>query len=188
MKFSLAGLRRHPVLLCVPAQPALHAALAEQLERFFALQFLPPLSAQQRPQLLALLHDKAGLIAPAIPGGVDAALLAQAPHLRAICKSVAAYADIDLAACTAAEVMVTNSPSVVSTSGPDSGRVNDWVSGRVSGPDAGSSTGEESEAALWHRHRVAGENLLAAFGFGRLISHPRNLLNQELRCTLGCCA
>jgi hypothetical protein len=176
LKFSLAGLRRHPVLLCVPAQPALHAALAEQLERFFALQFLPPLSAQQRPQLLALLHDKAGLIAPAIPGGVDAALLAQAPHLRAICKSVAAYADIDLAACTAAEVMVTNSPSVVSTSGP------------VSGPDAGSSTSEESEAALWHRHRVAGENLLAAFGFGRLISHPRNLLNQELRCTLGCCA
>jgi hypothetical protein len=176
LKFSLAGLRRHPVLLCVPAQPALHAALAEQLERFFALQFLPPLSAQQRPQLLALLHDKAGLIAPAIPGGVDAALLAQAPHLRAICKSVAAYADIDLAACTAAEVMVTNSPSVVSTSGP------------VSGPDADSSTREESEAALWHRHRVAGENLLAAFGFGRLISHPRNLLNQELRCTLGCCA
>jgi hypothetical protein len=172
LKFSLAGLRRHPVLLCVPAQPALHAALAEQLERFFALQFLPPLSAQQRPQLLALLHDKAGLIAPAIPGGVDAALLAQAPHLRAICKSVAAYADIDLAACTAAEVMVTNSPSVVSTSGPV----------------AGSSTGEESDAALWHRHRVAGENLLAAFGFGRLISHPRNLLNQELRCTLGCCA
>jgi hypothetical protein len=184
LKFSLAGLRRHPVLLCVPAQPALHAALAEQLERFFALQFLPPLSAQQRPQLLALLHDKAGLIAPAIPGGVDAALLAQAPHLRAICKSVAAYADIDLAACTAAEVMVTNSPSVVSTSGPDSGRVSD----RVSGPDADSSTREESEAALWHRHRVAGENLLAAFGFGRLISHPRNLLNQELRCTLGCCA
>jgi len=172
LKFSLAGLRRHPVLLCVPAQPALHAALAEQLGRFFALQFLPPLSAQQRPQLLALLHDKAGLIAPTIPGGVDAALLAQAPHLRAICKSVAAYADIDLAACTAAEVMVTNSPSVVSTSGPD----------------AGSSTREESEAALWHRHRVAGENLLAAFGFGRLISHPRNLLNQELRCTLGCCA
>ena len=80
MKFSLAGLRRHPVLLCVPAQPALHAALAEQLERFFALQFLPPLSAQQRPQLLALLHDKAGLIAPAIPGGVDAALLAQLPR------------------------------------------------------------------------------------------------------------
>jgi hypothetical protein len=188
LKFSLAGLRRHPVLLCVPAQPALHAALAEQLERFFALQFLPPLSAQQRPQLLALLHDKAGLITPAIPGGVDAALLAQAPHLRAICKSVAAYADIDLAACTAAEVMVTNSPSVVSASGPDIGRVNDWVSGRVSDPDAGSSTGAESEAALWHRHRVAGENLLAAFGFGRLISHPRNLLNVELRCTLGCCA
>lgn len=180
MKFSLAGLRRHPVLLCVPAQPALHAALAEQLERFFALQFLPPLSAQQRPQLLALLHDKAGLIAPAIPGGVDAALLAQAPHLRAICKSVAAYADIDLAACTAAEVMVTNSPSVVSTSGPDSGPESEQ--------GLGSSLREESDAALWHRHRVAGENLLAAFGFGRLISHPRNLLNQELRCTLGCCA
>jgi hypothetical protein len=81
-------------------------------------------------------------------------------------------------------MMVTNSPSVVSTSGPASGRVSDCVSG----PDAGSSTREESEAALWHRHRVAGENLLAAFGFGRLISHPRNLLNQELRCTLGCCA
>ena len=159
MKFSLAGLRRHPVLLCVPAQPALHAALTEQLERFFALQFLP-------------LHDKAGLIAPAIPGGVDAGLLAQAPHLRAICKSVAAYADIDLAACTAAEVMVTNSPD----SGPESEQ------------GLGSSLREESDAALWHRHRVAGENLLAAFGFGRLISHPRNLLNVELRCTLGCCA
>jgi len=59
LKFSLAGLRRHPVLLCVPAQPALHAALTEQLERFFALQFLPPESAEPTPPRVGAPDDGA---------------------------------------------------------------------------------------------------------------------------------
>ena len=33
---------------------------------------------------------------------------------------------------------------------------------------------------------VAAENLIAAFGFGRLGGYPANLLNQDLAC-MGCC-
>ncbi|QEI06296.1 hypothetical protein FXN63_10985 [Pigmentiphaga aceris] len=38
------------------------------------------------------------------------------------------------------------------------------------------------EEAAW----AAAENLIAAFGFGRLGGYPSNLLNQDLAC-MGCC-
>lgn len=34
----------------------------------------------------------------------------------------------------------------------------------------------------------AAENLIAAFGFGRIGGHPPDLINPDVRCQLGCCA
>ena len=52
---------------------------------------------------------------------VDAALLAAAPRLRAICNIAVGYNNIDLAAATAAGVMVTNTPDVLNETTADFG-------------------------------------------------------------------
>jgi phosphoglycerate dehydrogenase-like enzyme len=150
-RFALAGMRRHPVLLCGSA----HAEALARLEPFFEIEVeSAPLG---RDTLKARLHDKAALIAYST-GGVDAALLSGLPYLRAVCKMHAAHDDIDLEACTRAGVMATNTP------------------------DLG-----EDEDARRRMALVAAENLIAAFGFGRISAHPVNLLNTDLRCMLGCC-
>ena len=45
----------------------------------------------------------------------------------------------------------------------------------------------ERDEARRQMAMIAVENLIAAFGFGRIGGHPQNLLNTELRCMLGCC-
>ena len=108
-------------------------------------------------QLKARLAGKAALLAP-MTAGVDARLLAGLPYLRAVCKMGPAHDDLDLDACTRAGVMATNTPDL--------------------GAD---------EAGRREMDAIAVENLIAAFGFGRIGGHPKNLLNIDLRCMLGCC-
>lgn len=150
-RLALAGLRRHPVLLCGPAYPD---ALA-RLEPFFEIEVQS--APIDRATLKARLHDKAGLITGATCG-VDADLLAGLPYLKAVCKMDALHDDVDLEACTRAGVMATNTPHL--------------------------GTGEDARRRM---ALAAAENLIAAFGFGRIGGHPQNLLNTDLRCMLGCC-
>ena len=151
MQLALAGLRRHPVLLCGQAGPD---ALA-RLERFFAVE--TESAKLDEAALKNRLRGKAALIATATPS-IDARLLAGLPYLRAVCKMGPLHADIDLDACTRAGVMATNTPDL--------------------GVD---------EGARWAMELIAVENLIAAFGFGRIGGHPKNLLNADLCCLLGCC-
>ena len=153
MALGLAGLRRHPVLLAGPG----YAEVLERLERFFEVEADETAAALDLAALAARLRGKSALIA-ARTSGIDAALLAQVPHLRAVCKMRPDHADIDLAACTRAGVMVTNTP------------------------DLGNDGQAHRQMAL-----IAADNLIAAFGFGRIGGHPVNLVNLELRCLLGCC-
>lgn len=151
MQLALAGLRRHPVLLCGPACPD---ALA-RLERFFEVEMEnAPLDDAT---LKARLGGKAALIATGTTG-IDARFLVGLPYLKAVCKIGPAHEDIDLDACTRAGVMATNTP------------------------DLGLG-----DAARREMQMIAVENLIAAFGFGRIGGHSKNLLNTELRCMLGCC-
>ncbi len=150
-RLALAGLRRHPVLLCGPAYPEAVARLAQ----FFDIEIADgPLD---RAALKSRLHDKAALISVGT-AGVDWGLLSGLPYLKAVCKMDAAYDDLDLDACTRAGVMATNTP------------------------DFGDGDEARRRMAL-----AAVENLIAAFGFGRIGGHPANLLNTDLRCMLGCC-
>jgi phosphoglycerate dehydrogenase-like enzyme len=150
-RLALAGLRRHPVLLCGPAHPDALARLAQ----FFDIEVeSAPLD---RAALKSRLHGKAALLAGAT-GGVDSAMLCGLPYLKAVCKMNALHDDLDLEACTRAGVMATNTP------------------------DLGDDDDARRRMAL-----VAVENLIAAFGFGRIGGHPKNLLNADLRCILGCC-
>lgn len=68
--------------------------------------------------LAVRLHDKVGLMATGSEH-VDAALLAAAPALRAVANVAVGYNNLDLAALTAAGVLATNTPDVLTETTAD---------------------------------------------------------------------
>jgi gluconate 2-dehydrogenase len=58
------------------------------------------------------LADKAGVMT-AVSDPVNAEVIAAAPHLKAVCYFAVGYNNIDLAACTRAGIMATNTPGVL---------------------------------------------------------------------------
>jgi gluconate 2-dehydrogenase len=74
-----------------------------------------PFTAEQLAQRLA---GKAGMLTT-LADRVDAALLARCPELRAVCNIAVGFNNFDLAACTAAGVMATNTPGVLDDSTAD---------------------------------------------------------------------
>ena len=150
---SLAGLRKHPVLLAGAAYSELLACL----ERFFDVELADDADLLDAALLRARLAGKSALITTQ-SALIDAPLLALLPYLKAVCRIGPSQDGIDLAACTLAGVIATTTA------------------------DVGSDEAAHRRMAL-----AAADNLVAAFGFGRAGGHPANLLNSELRCTLGCC-
>jgi len=69
-------------------------------------------------QLAQRLAGKAGALTT-LSDRVDAALLARCPELRAVCNIAVGFNNFDLAACTAAAVMATNTPGVLDDSTAD---------------------------------------------------------------------
>jgi len=69
-------------------------------------------------QLAQRLAGKAGALTT-LSDRVDAALLARCPELRAVCNIAVGFNNFDLAACTAAGVMATNTPGVLDDSTAD---------------------------------------------------------------------
>ena len=71
------------------------------------------------PQALAeRLKDKIGALTT-ISDRIDAALLECCPDLKAVCNIAVGYNNIDVAACTARRVMVTNTPGVLDSATAD---------------------------------------------------------------------
>ena len=70
--------------------------------------------------LAARLQGAAGIFVSGAPR-IDAALLAACPDLRAVCSMAVGYNNIDLAACTAAGVLVSNAPDVLTETTADFG-------------------------------------------------------------------
>jgi len=62
--------------------------------------------------LKARLADKVGVMT-AVSDPVTAEVLAAAPELRAVCNFAVGYNNIDIAACTRAGILVTNTPGVL---------------------------------------------------------------------------
>ncbi len=73
-----------------------------------------------REQLQAALQDAQGAFVTGTEP-VDAALLAACPQLRAVCSMAVGYNNIDVPACTARGVMVTNAPGVLTETTADFG-------------------------------------------------------------------
>ena len=73
-----------------------------------------------RDELIRRLQGKAGVfVAGTEP--IDAALLAVCPALRAVCSMAVGYNNIDVAACAARGVVVTNAPDVLTETTADFG-------------------------------------------------------------------
>jgi gluconate 2-dehydrogenase len=62
--------------------------------------------------LASKLSDKQGAMIT-LTDRIDTALLARCPNLKAVCNIAVGYNNIDLAACTKARVMATNTPGVL---------------------------------------------------------------------------
>jgi len=68
-------------------------------------------------QLVEACRDVQGLVASGSP--VTAGLLQQAQHLRVVCNVGVGYDKVDVAACTARRILVTNTPGVVTEATAD---------------------------------------------------------------------
>jgi glyoxylate/hydroxypyruvate/2-ketogluconate reductase len=73
-----------------------------------------------RAELIARLQAKQGVLVTGTQP-IDAALLAACPQLRAVCSLAVGYNNIDVAACTALGVIVTNAPGVLTETTADFG-------------------------------------------------------------------
>ena len=81
---------------------------------------IPTTRAGRRSELIRRLQGKAGVF---VTGSekIDATLVAACPELRAVCSMAVGYNNIDVAACTAAGVLVSNAPDVLTETTADFG-------------------------------------------------------------------
>jgi len=73
-----------------------------------------------RDEMIARLQGKAGVFVTGTQA-IDAALLDACPQLRAVCSLAVGYNNIDVAACTARGVAVSNAPGVLTETTADFG-------------------------------------------------------------------
>jgi gluconate 2-dehydrogenase len=107
------------VLVAIPVFAEVLARLAQHVE------LDAPCGTDQHIEwtteaLAARLQGKAGVFIAGAPR-IDAALLAACPDLRAVCSMAVGYNNIDLPACTAAGVLVSNAPDVLTETTADFG-------------------------------------------------------------------
>jgi len=69
-------------------------------------------------ELVRQLADKQGAVTT-ISDRIDSALVERCPELKAVCNIAVGYNNIDVAACTARRVMVTNTPGVLDAATAD---------------------------------------------------------------------
>ena len=156
----------------------------------------------QQPELIRRLQGKVGLFASGTEL-IDAALLDACPELRAVCLMTVGYNNVDLAACTARGVLVSNAPDVLTETTADFAfalmmaaarrvsesehylRRGDWKEWRVdlfAGADVhGATLGILGMGRIGQAIARRG-----ALGFGMpVIYHNRSRLAQELEAPLG---
>jgi gluconate 2-dehydrogenase len=94
--------------------------VVERLRAHFEVETNEGEDAWPQAELIARLQGKAGVY---IAGSekIDATLLDACPDLRAVCTMAVGYNNIDVPACTARGVLVTNAPDVLTETTADFG-------------------------------------------------------------------
>ncbi|MCV2349632.1 2-hydroxyacid dehydrogenase [Paucibacter sp. Y2R2-4] len=175
--------------------------IVQRLREHFELE--EPLDDEPLPQpeLIRRLQGKAGIFATGTEL-IDATLLQACPDLRAVCLMTVGYNNVDLAACAAHGVVVTNAPDVLTETTADfgfalllaaarrvteaehylrAGRWKQWTIDLLAGPDVYGST-----LGVLGMGRI-GQAIArrAALGFGmQVIYHNRSRLAPELEAPL----
>jgi gluconate 2-dehydrogenase len=104
------------VLVARAVFPAVLARLAEHFE----VESNPADEVWRGAELARRLQGKAGAFTTGSER-IDAALLAACPELRAVCNMAVGYNNIDVDACSARGVIVTNTPDVLTETTADFG-------------------------------------------------------------------
>ncbi len=94
--------------------------VAARLEAHFEVEANDQPVDWSRDELLRRLQGKVGVFISGTEP-IDAALLDACPDLRALCTMAVGYNNIDVAACTARGVLVTNAPDVLTETTADFG-------------------------------------------------------------------
>ncbi|MFN3415395.1 MAG: 2-hydroxyacid dehydrogenase [Caldimonas sp.] len=94
--------------------------IIDRLRGYFEVQDNPEDEVWSPEALSRALQGKAGLIATGSER-IDEALLAAHPQLRAVCNMAVGYNNIDVQACTARGIVVTNTPDVLTETTADFG-------------------------------------------------------------------
>ncbi|MDR6535337.1 D-glycerate dehydrogenase [Variovorax soli] len=94
--------------------------LADRLREHFDVDDNPTDAVWSPAELIRRLQGKQGVMSTGSER-IDAALLDACPQLRAVCNVGVGYNNVDVAACTARGVLVTNTPDVLTETTADYG-------------------------------------------------------------------
>jgi gluconate 2-dehydrogenase len=94
--------------------------IADRLRRYFAVEDNPDDTIWPQPELIRRLQGRQGAMTTGSER-IDATLLDACPQLRAVCNVGVGYNNVDVAACTARGVLLTNTPDVLTETTADFG-------------------------------------------------------------------
>ena len=94
--------------------------VVERLREFFDVETNHTDTVWPQAEFTRRLQGKAGVFMTGT-GSIDAELLAACPELRAVCSMAVGYNNIDVPACTARKVLVSNAPDVLTETTADFG-------------------------------------------------------------------
>src|SRR6185369_1165956 len=94
--------------------------VTDRLRQTFTVEDNPEDTIWSPPELIRRLQGKQGVMSSGSER-IDAALLDACPQLKAVCNVGVGYNNIDVAACTARGVLVTNAPGVLTETTADFG-------------------------------------------------------------------
>jgi gluconate 2-dehydrogenase len=94
--------------------------IADRLREHFDVEDNPDDTVWSPAELIRRLHGKQGVMSTGSER-IDAALLDACPQLKAVCNVGVGYNNVDVAACTARGVVVTNTPDVLTETTADFG-------------------------------------------------------------------
>jgi len=181
---------------------AVFADALERLREHFEVESNDADDLWPQAELIRRLQGKTGLFITGTQP-IDADLLASCPQLRAICSMAVGYNNVDLPACTARGVLVSNAPDVLTQTTADfgfalmmatarrisegerflrSGRWVKWSYDLFAGADVHGAT-----LGVFGMGRI-GQAIArrGALGFGmRVLYHNRSRLSPEIESALG---
>lgn len=94
--------------------------IIDRLREHFELEENPDDAVWPKAELIARLQGKAGVFATGSTR-IDAEVVAACPELRAVCNMAVGYNHVDVDACTARGIVVTNTPDVLTETTADFG-------------------------------------------------------------------